>query len=201
MLFRSALTAAGERWPAAPQSEQERIVLAGAPEKRLNVVLVSIESLGSEFVGAQGSTKGLTPRLDALVPQGLFFDNVYATGNRTVRGLEALSLAVPPTPGESIVKRPGSENLFTLGGLLADKGYDPVFLYGGYGYFDNMSAYFSANGYRVVDRRDIPDAKIHYQNIWGVADEDLFDRTLEELDAVHARGKRSEEHTSELQSH
>lgn len=188
-IIEAGLVSAGEHWPAAPYSEMERLVIGTAPEQRLNIVLVSIESMGSEFIGALGNTKGLTPQIDRLAQDSLFFTNVYATGNRTVRGLEALSLSIPPTPGESIVKRPGAEGLFTMGAVLEDKGYDALFLYGGYGYFDNMAGFFSANDYRVVDRRQIPDANIHYQNIWGVADEDLFDQTLVELDAAHARGK------------
>ncbi len=188
-LMQAPLVSAGEHWPAEPYSELERLVVDERPERRLNVVMVSIESMGSEFIGALGDTRKLTPNLDRLAAQSLFFTNAYATGNRTVRGLEALSLSIPPTPGESIVKRPGANHLFTLGSVFEDRGYDSVFLYGGYGYFDNMAGFFSGNDYRVIDRRQIADEKVHYQNIWGVADEDLFDRTLEELDGIHGSGK------------
>ena len=187
--LRGQLTSAGEFWPERPLAELERIVLDPQPEQRLNIVLVSVESLGSEFLGALGNDKGLTPNLDRLAGQSLFFTNVFATGNRTVRGLEALSLSIPPTPGESIVKRPGAQQLFTLGAVLEDKGYDSMFLYGGYGYFDNMNEFFSKNDYRVVDRTQIPKDRIHYENIWGVADEDLFEHALSELDGAHAQGK------------
>jgi len=185
---RTQLTAAGEHWPARPESAVERVIIDKAPERRLNVVLVSEESLGAEFLGIFGNTRGLTPRLDALSREGLLFTNVYATGNRTVRGLEALSLAIPPTPGESIVKRPGAEGLFTLGSVFENRGYETLFVYGGYGYFDNMNAYFEANAYRAVDRTMIPKERIHHENIWGVADEDLFDFALEQLDRAHAAG-------------
>ena len=56
-----------------------------------------------------------------------------------MRGLEALSLSVPPTPGESIVKREHNEGLFSLGEVFRGKGYDAQFLYGGYGAFDDMN--------------------------------------------------------------
>jgi hypothetical protein len=200
-LLRTQLTAAGERWPAQRNSDVERIVLDRKPEQRLNVVLVSIESMGSEFVGVQGNTRGLTPRMDALSRESLMFTNVFATGNRTVRGLEALSLAIPPTPGDSIVKRPGVQKLFTLGSVFKDRGYDVLFLYGGYGYFDNMNAYFSANEYRTVDRTEIPKALIHHENIWGVADEDLFDFTLGQLDRTAAQGKPFFAHVMTTSNH
>jgi phosphoglycerol transferase MdoB-like AlkP superfamily enzyme len=149
-------------------------------------VLVSEESLGAEFLGAYGDPRGLTPNLDRLARESLWFSNVYATGNRTVRGLEALALALPPTPGQSIVRRPGNEVLFSLGSVFEDKGYGVLFAYGGYGYFDNMNAFFDANDYRVVDRRSIPPGRIDFENVWGVADEHLFDQVVDEIDQEKA---------------
>jgi len=92
-----------------------------------------------------------------------------ASGTRTVRGLEALALSLPPTPGHSVVKRPNNENLYSIGEEFAAAGYEPLYLYSGYGYFDNMEHFFGSNGYTVVDRKAIPKADIHYENIWGVA--------------------------------
>jgi phosphoglycerol transferase MdoB-like AlkP superfamily enzyme len=170
------------RWLREKADSVQRTVLYKGPEKRLNIVLVSVESLGAEFLGAFGNPEKLTPNLDALAAQSLFFTGVFATGNRTVRGLEALSLSIPPTPGLSIVRRPKNEGLVTLGAILEDKGYDTRFIYGGYGYFDNMKYFFSNNDYTVVDRSALAAKDIHYENIWGVADEDLFTLTLRELD-------------------
>jgi phosphoglycerol transferase MdoB-like AlkP superfamily enzyme len=164
----------------------ERLIAPPRAERRLNVVLVSVESLGAEFLGAYGNPGGLTPNLDRLARESLWFSEVYATGNRTVRGLEALSLALPPTPGQSIVRRPNNDTLFSLGSVFEDKGYGVLFAYGGYGYFDNMNAFFEANDYRVVDRRAIPAKRIEFENVWGVADEHLFDQVLEEIDRDHA---------------
>jgi phosphoglycerol transferase MdoB-like AlkP superfamily enzyme len=160
----------------------ERHVHGHGAERRLNVVVVTVESLGAEFLGAYGNAQGLTPNLDRLAHDSLWFSNVYATGNRTVRGLEAVALALPPTPGQSIVRRPNNDALFSLGSVLEDKGYGVLFAYGGYGYFDNMNAFFDANDYRSVDRRAIPASRIEFENIWGVADEHLFDQVLEEFD-------------------
>jgi phosphoglycerol transferase MdoB-like AlkP superfamily enzyme len=133
-------------------------------------------------MAAFGSTQGLTPRLDALAQQGMLFTHLYATGTRTVRGLEALTLSLPPTPGHSIVKRPNSDHLFSLGHVFEQNGYEAIYLYGGYSYFDNMRDFFHGNGYTVLDRGQLGADEIHYENIWGVADEDLFTLSLRELD-------------------
>jgi phosphoglycerol transferase MdoB-like AlkP superfamily enzyme len=172
----------GAAWIAPELGGVERHVRGHGPKRKLNVVVVTVESLGAEFLGAYGNTQGLTPNLDRLSRESLWFSNVYATGNRTVRGLEAVALALPPTPGQSIVRRPNNDALFSLGSVFEDKGYGVLFAYGGYGYFDNMNAFFDANDYRSVDRRAIPAARIEFENIWGVADEHLFDQVLEEFD-------------------
>lgn len=156
---------------------------AGPP----NVVVVAEESFGAEFSGAYGADPSWTPSFDALSEHGLLFTHAYATGTRTVRGLEALSASLPPIPSVSIVKRPGSENIATWGGVMRDRGYHTSFLYGGFGYFDNMNHYFSGNGYAVSDRADIED--VTFANIWGVCDEDLFNHALGYFDQHAAAGQ------------
>jgi len=167
----------------------ERLIDPRRPQRRMNVVLVSIESLGAEFLGAYGNKGGLTPNLDQLAKESLWFTKVYASGNRTVRGMEALTLALPPTPGQSIVRRPNNDKLFSLGSVFEDNDYSVIFAYGGYGYFDNMNAFFDANDYRTVDRRAIPSDQVKHETVWGVADEHLFDHVLVELDREHKAGK------------
>lgn len=167
----------------------ERDVVGRGPEKRLNVVLMTVESLSAEFLTAFGNKGHLTPNLDKLAAEGMLFTRIYATGTRTVRGLEAVTLSIPPTPGNSIVKRPNNDRLYTLGEVFAGHGYEPLYIYGGYGYFDNMNAFFGGNGYTVIDRTAIPKEAIHMENIWGVADEDLFTLALGELDQRAAAGK------------
>jgi len=201
---RAVAALAAELVPAPPGGSPrpyEREVTAEGQERRLDVVLVSVESLSAEFLGVFGNDRGLTPNLDRLAREGLLFTRLYATGTRTVRGLEALSLSVPPTPGHSIVKRPDNGGLFTLGDVFREKEYEPLFVYGGYGYFDNMNAFFGGNGYTVVDRTALRSDQIHYENIWGVADEDLFDLTVRELDRRHAEGRRFFAHLMTTSNH
>lgn len=179
----------------------ERKIHNPGPEKRLNVVLISVESFSADFMGTFGNTKNITPRLDSLVQHALLFTKVYATGTRTVRGLEALSIAVPPTPGQSIVRRPNNEDLFSLGKVFNSKGYESKYIYGGYGYFDNMNAYFDGNGYTVVDRLALKEEEIDYENVWGVADENLFTLALREIDATVNIGKPVFAHVMTVSNH
>lgn len=175
---------------AVPDNEELiRSVNQGATANPYNIVLISVESLSASFLGSFGNEENLTPEMDSLAKKGILFSNLYASGTRTVRGLEALSLSIPPTPGQSIVKRPNNGNLFSLGALLKGKGYQTQYIYGGYSYFDNMKTFFGSNDYQVIDRDAIAKKDIHYANIWGVADEDLFTLSLQKLDENYQNGK------------
>ena len=156
--------------------------------KPKNIIMISVESLSAEFMDSYGGNKGLTPELDKLGSEGMKFDRLFATGTRTVRGLEALSLGTPPIPGQAIVRRPAHDHLSTMGELLKHQGFSTFFFYGGFGYFDNMNAYYAANNYRVVDRTDIPKDKVGFENVWGVADEYLFDHVIRTLDDKSDKG-------------
>ena len=162
----------------------DRYIASDREPHRFNVVIVLEESFGSNFVGAvQSDGKSLTPQVDSLIHNGLYFSNIYATGNRTVRGLEASLLSLPPIPGRSVVKRPGSEQMFSLPSVLHDLDYNTVFLYGGLSYFDNFGHFAKTNGFdRVFDELDFKEPA--FSTIWGVSDEDLFGNALTIFDSL-----------------
>ena len=179
----------------------EREIKNDSLEHRWNVVLISVESLSGDYLKHFGNTENITPSLDSLIPYSLFFDNFYASGTRTVRGLEALSMAIPPTPGQSIVRRPGNEGLFTMGSVLKAKDYDVNFIYGGNSFFDNMGYFFSHNGYTVLDKRDIPDSLVHHTTAWGVDDEASVDYVLQQCDKSYAEGRSFFNHIMTVSNH
>ena len=157
----------------------------GAQPKRLNVVLVLEESFGSLYMNGLDNPgpESISPQLTALAKDGLLFTNIYATGNRTVRGLEALLTSFPPIPGISTTRRAGSEGMNSLPFLLKRAGYKTAFLYGGRAAFDNMGHYWSTIGFdRVLQQSDI--REIGFSTIWGAADEYLFTEAIKRLDEM-----------------
>lgn len=186
--IRAELAEPTARFTGSEPMDIRRSIASEGPARRYNIVLVTIESLSAKYLGSNGDARGLTPNLDELRRNSLYFNNFYATGTRTDRGLEAITLSIPPTPGRSIVKRVGRESGFaSLGQQLKNVGYDAVFLYGGRGYFDNMNAFFGGNGYRIVDQSSVPESDIHFKNAWGMSDEDLYAQAIKLADADHAR--------------
>lgn len=166
-----------------------RMISAPGEEKRHNVILITVESLSAKYMGIFGNEGGYTPNLDRIAEEGLLFTNFHATGTRTVRGLEAITLSTVPTPGRSIVKRPRNNNLFSLGTVFGNRDYDAKFIYGGYGYFDNMNSFFSGNGFETVDRNNFAEGETTFGNAWGLCDEDLFNKALKEADRSFGENK------------
>ncbi len=164
--------------------------IAGDPDKpKLNVIILLEEALGSEFFGCLGRSNTLTPHMDKLMTEeSLLFSNIYACGNRTVRGFEGVFSSFPPLPGDSIVKRDRSENVESIARVLKRDGYNTMFLYGGRGIFDGMRAYAVNNGWdRFIEQKDFKDPV--FTTIWGVSDEDLYNRSIEEFRKLHEAGQ------------
>jgi hypothetical protein len=156
---------------------------------RPNIVLVIEESFGAAFTGVlRGNSEHLTPAFDRLANEGVLFTNFYATGSRTVRGLEAILCGFPPIPGVSILKRRPFDGIFSWPAVMKSQGYDTMFLYGGRGIFDNMRPFLTANGFdRFIEQSDFDHPA--FTTAWGVSDEDIFDRALREFDERNATGR------------
>ncbi|UCM85806.1 MAG: sulfatase-like hydrolase/transferase [Rickettsia endosymbiont of Culicoides impunctatus] len=157
--------------------------------KKYNIIFITVESLSAEFMGKFGNQQNITPNLDRLADQSIFFTNLYAVGTRTVRGLEAITLSVPPTPGSSIIRRPENQSLFNIGTIFKNEGYVINFINSCYSYIDNLQNYFHGNGYNIVDRGNLKSNEISFSNIWGVADEDILIKSLELADQNYKEGK------------
>lgn len=147
-----------------------------------NLVIFAQESLGARYVGSLGGLP-LTPNIDRLSEQGLYLTRLYATGTRTVRGLEALATGFPPTPAPSVLKLSlAQKNFFTLAELLRRQGYTTEFIYGGVSNFDNMGGFFLRNGFdRVIDQDEFTQPV--FLGTWGVSDEDLVAKANETFKA------------------
>jgi len=155
-----------------------RRVTTVVSDKPKNLVIIVQESLGAQFVGSLGGEQ-LTPALDDLRENGLWFDQLYATGIRSARGLEAIVTGFPPSPARSVLKLGLAQGgFYTLAQTLRQAGYQSHFVYGGESHFDNMGGFFLANGFdQVIDEGDY-DAEL-FRATWGVADESVYAKAHE----------------------
>ena len=183
------------------EGQNHRYITSPNEERHPNIVLVTLESMSASFMARYGSSDGLTPRLDSLCGKALVFDRLFATGNRTVRGLEAVTLSLPPCPGQSIIKRPRNAGMHSTGAMLRDKGYDVLYFYGGNSYFDNMETFFGGNGYEIVDQKQYAPDEITFQNIWGVSDEDSYAKAIRTLGQRARSGRPFFAHIMSVSNH
>ena len=178
-----------------------REIKSNATESHKNVVLITIESYSADFMKMYGNDKNITPFLDSLATKSLLFTNLYAVGNRTIRGLEAVTLCLPPTAGESVVKRKDNKNKFSTASVFKQKGYSIKFLYGGDSYFDNMQDFFTGNGYDIIDKKSFSPNQITFSNVWGVCDEDMANKAIETMNKEAKSGKPFFNHWMTVSNH
>lgn len=145
----------------------------------LNVVMIVEESMGAQFIETLGG-RSLTPEIDKLMRASWNFTRAYATGTRSVRGLEALAAGFPPTVSDAALRLSGAQrNFFTLAQTLKQHGYRSRFIYGGEAHFDNMKSFFLGNGFDEL--HDIHTfVQPAFVGTWGASDEDMFNK----LDAL-----------------
>lgn len=190
-----------EQFPIISPEDTTHQIKSDSAENRKNVVLITIESLSADFMKAYGNSQNITPFLDSLSQKSLQFTNLYAAGNRTVRGLEAVTLCLPPTAGESVVKREDNKNKFSTGALFKQKGYNVKFMYGGDAFFDNMRDFYSGNDYQIIDKSSFAPEEITFSNVWGVCDEDMYKKAVKIMTAEAKENKPFFNHIMTVSNH
>ena len=137
----------------------------------LNVVVVILESFGSEWLGNSLENESFTPFFDSLCAEGYFFPNAYANGTKSIEAMPAVLSSIPTlmeTP--YIASRYASNKLDGLGFLLKEKGYSSAFFHGaakGSMNFDGFAALIGLDLY--FGKRDYPDIS-HFDGTWGIFD-------------------------------
>lgn len=157
-----------------------------------NVVVILMESFAGHSVGALGRPGDVTPYFDKLSKEGLLFDRFFSNGTHTHQGMFATMACFPNLPGfEYLMQTPeGSHKLSGLPQLLSARNYDDVYVYNGDFAWDNQSGFFSNQGMtNFIGRNDFVNP-VFSDPTWGVSDQDMFNRGLEELKARDGKDKK-----------
>ena len=151
------------------------------PTGGVRVYLVILESFSSYIMdGGEGNLTGITPELQQLITEGLYFSNFHSNSFRTDRGLVSILSGYPAQPTTSLMKYPHKTNgLYAIARSLASHGFITSYVYGGDANFTNMRSYLKATGFgKVISEEDYP-AKDRTGK-WGANDSVLFDKALAE---------------------
>ncbi len=148
---------------------------------KYNVVFIIMESWSARFVGVLGGSPDATPFFDSLAEKSYLFDNMFASGTRTNRGLLASLCSFPSLPGRAITKLYGYPHPFSsISNILDGRGYDSYLVYGGDLSFDNIGGFFRAEGFKNLIGLDEFRSDL-VLNKWGVPDHNVFERANEEF--------------------
>ncbi|WP_439555639.1 LTA synthase family protein [Dyadobacter sp.] len=149
---------------------------------RLNVVVIIWESFTAKISASLNGVPGVTPQFDKLALEGILFTNMYASGNRSDKGLVAILSGYPAQPTHSIIKIPKkTSTLPTLPRVFRKNGWQTSFYYGGETEFANMKSYLLQDNFdRIVDKDDFDKADMNSK--WGAHDHVVLDRLLDDLD-------------------
>ena len=148
---------------------------------RPNVVLIILESFGRTITDEIIDGKEVTPHLNSLKSEGIWFENLFANSFRTDRGTVAIMSGYPTHPKVSIMKYPQkAHTLPAIARSLRAEGYTTTFTYGGDANFTNTISYLYGTGIeRVTDQRTLPfDVPLAQ---WGYADDVVCDYFADEV--------------------
>lgn len=144
--------------------------------RRPNVLLILLEGFGGTFVEALGGVPGVSPNMDSLSREGIFFTQCYANSFRTDRGTLCTLSGYPGLPQTSVMKIPAkSRTLPSIASSLQKAGYETDFLYGGDINFTNMKSYLLSTGYQKLTADIDFTLQERTSNAWGVNDDITFE--------------------------
>ena len=148
---------------------------------RPNIVFILLESFSSQTIERLGG-EAVTPELNKLIPEGIFFDQVYSASNRSDKGITAAIAGYQVLPTYSIIQYPQkTQHLAFMPRKLIEAGYnDLTFMYGGDIKFKNMNSFAVQAGFKkIISIDDFPRSERGEK--WGVHDEFTFHRLIEEM--------------------
>lgn len=166
------------------QNRQDQWVVV-SDSSPVNVMLVIWESFTAKAVGQEYEGIEVTPRFNQLAREGIYFSRLYASGDRTNKGVPAILSGYPAMPNTTIIHNPAkSARLATLTGELAKQGYGTAFYYGGEPEFANIKSYLVHAGYhKIIGKEDFSNRDMNSK--WGAHDGVVMEKLLTDLRMVN----------------
>lgn len=164
--------------------------------KGRNVVILIVESLGKEYIGAfnrsldGGQYKGYTPFVDSLVSKSYTFEYSYANGRISMDAMPSI-LSGLPMMVEPFFLTPASLNdVDGISSILGREGYTSAFFHGGHNISMGFSAYAHSIGYQHYYGLDEYCQSPKYGGMddwdgkWAIWDEPFLQFTLDGIEQL-----------------
>lgn len=151
------------------------------PEIPISVIFIIWESFTEKAIHISIDNREITPQFNRLKKEGIYFSNLYASGDRTNKGIPAILSGYPAMPNTTIIHSPAkSERLPVLSRLFKEKGYYTPFFYGGEPEFANIKSYLLHGGFNPIIGKDDFASK-DMNSKWGAHDGVVMNRVFEDL--------------------
>ncbi|MBA3829159.1 MAG: sulfatase-like hydrolase/transferase [Taibaiella sp.] len=163
-----------KRNAAYPIARQER---SEAAPLKYNVIIVLMESMSASFMQHGGNTLGLTPVLDHLADNGIYFSNFYSAGIHTFNGIFSTMYSFPALLARHTMVGITIPHYTGLPYIMKKNGYETMYFTTNDPQFDNVGGFVTANNVaRVVSQDDYPSSAV--VSGLGVPDHYMFDYSL-----------------------
>ncbi len=159
------------------QNIDRAVIDSSHTKTNYNIVIVVMESMSVFKMGYYGG-KDLTPNLDRLNKESVFFENFFSSGIHTFNGLFSTSTGYLSMYAEKAMKNYVKMPFDGLGPLLSKQGYETYFYTTHDPHFDNMEGFFKLNQFsHIISQYDFDHSQA--ESSLGVPDHLLFDKLIE----------------------
>ena len=142
-----------------------------------DIYLIILESFSDTLT----KVNGVTPCLNRLSREGVYFSNFYANSFRTDRGLVSILQGYPSPATVSLMKFPKiTAKIPSLSKHLSKAGWGLSYYYGGDADFTNMRSFLVNQGFHHITE-DVDFPVTDRLSKWGVPDHLLFKRVEDDL--------------------
>ena len=150
--------------------------------RKMNVMVIMMESFSKEYIGALSGRKTCTPFLDSLILHSVVFDNAYANGKKSIEGIPAITAGIPALMNEAFITSPyGTDSINSLANLLKKKGYNSTFYHGATNGSMSFTDFCNTAGFDKYFGRTEYGNENDYDGNWGIWDEEFFLRVADEM--------------------
>lgn len=146
--------------------------------KRPNVVIVQLESYTADIIESLGGDSGVAPHFEEWIKQGVLFDNIYAAGDRTDKGVVAILSGFPSQAVRTIITEDAKQKkLPAISDDLKKQGYSTSYCYGGDIDYMNFRSYVKDHKIdKIIEESNF--AKAEIQSKWGAYDDVMFNKNI-----------------------
>ncbi|MDA8850868.1 sulfatase-like hydrolase/transferase [Flavobacteriaceae bacterium] len=149
-----------------------------------NVVLIIMESMSAAKMKRHGSTEELTPFLDSLSHNSIYFENIYTAGKHTFNGIFSTLFSFPALYRQHSMK---TNNQYDgISTSLLKNGYSTTYFTTHDSQFDNIEGFLRSNNFQnVISQSDYPASEV--KTTLGVPDDFMFRFSIPKINELSER--------------